>query len=190
MSSVALRCVSHDNKAGAYSGPALVLGSARCLFDDMQRVPFRDECALIATNLTGVLVPGVTHWASTHRELFAVARPLQQYLHERDVMTHTWRRIASHVDVLWDSDTAPDSSGCFGIMLAIALGYYPIIACGMPLDESGYYYHPYDAKRVDYKTTNEAWWILEAEQQGVVFSMSGWTKNWFGLPPGCVDNGE
>lgn len=177
-----LRCVDGNDLTGVYRGPVRIVGSARCTWDDLTAAPFPSS-PLIAVNWTGIFLREAMHWASLHREI------CQPILAARDaftkptgsdrILTHGWKKAAPGVDYVWFGDVAPDFSGCFATMLALTLGYSPIVLCGIPMDHSGHYYDPHDRPAKDLSPTNDSWYALAREHADEIFSMSGWTKQLF-----------
>jgi len=128
-----------------------------------------------------------------HREAFAPLIPAQRYLMSKDgriradgvstlplkTISHSWKKPAPGVQCTWFGDLAPDFSGCFATMLALTLGYSPVILCGIPRDDSGHFYEPLDIPTASYPVTNDSWYAIARAHAHEVFSMSGWTRDLF-----------
>jgi len=137
----------------------------------------------MALNWTGIFMREATHWASIHREICAPILAAREAFHRpvraRPIHAHAWKKPAPGVQSVWFGDTQPDFSGCFAVMLALTLGYSPIILCGVPMDTSGHYYDALDGEHKDLSPTNDSWYMLAREHAHEVFSMSGWTRQLF-----------
>lgn len=177
-----LRCVEGADLSGSCRGPLRIVGSARCTWDDLRAAPFQDA-PVMALNWTGIFLPDVMHWASLHREICAPILAAREAYHklkpQRQMITHAWKKSAPGVDCVWFGDIAPDFSGCFAVMLALTLGYSPIVLCGVPMDASGHYYDAHDALAKDLSPTNDSWYALAREHAHEVFPTSGWTRELF-----------
>lgn len=97
-------------------------------------------------------------------------------------------RIISHIpfpkkenniiDLIIAIDTKKEKSGSsamLGCLAAIEIGYSKIILCGCPLEGK-------NADGVNYKQFQRGWLYHEKKVQGIVKSMSGWTKEFLGAP--------
>lgn len=177
-----LRCVEGEDLTGAHSGPLRIVGSARCVWDDLQRAPF-PEAPIMALNWTGIFLRDAVHWASLHREICApivAARDaFNRPVRAQPMHAHTWKKNAPGVDTVWFGDVPPDFTGCFAVMLALTLGYSPIVLCGVPMDSSGHYYDALDAQHKALGPTNDSWYALAREHAHELYSMSGWTRALF-----------
>lgn len=101
------------------------------------------------------------------------------------------------------------TSAAKGALILLKLGFEPVILCGCPLDGSGYFpgesqkgHHiPHDCRRVGEADQQENSTIISYRNKfrrlhdgikgqpgpfkGRVFSMSGFTRDVLGAPPGC-----
>lgn len=93
-------------------------------------------------------------------------------------------RIWCHREALWVTDTAGDwlgSSGLFAVKIALECGFDRIILCGVPMSASAGHFvrkHYWTACRF----FRLPWIEHRAELAPNVRSMSGWTRELFGLP--------
>lgn len=93
------------------------------------------------------------------------------------------------VDCVWNMQSAGGTSGLFAVKIALALGSSKIIICGIPMDGSGHYFDPPDAKKNNTDDfSNKAgfapWHDVARIQiaSDRVRSMSGRTAQLFGKP--------
>ena len=185
-----LTCVNQEDCfAGSGRGAVNVLGSARCVWDDLAASPYQ-AAPTIAANVAGAFAPRLLHWVSVHREMFPACWPMRRLTLSEDhrnrlgrgpAFTHAWRHAGEQVDYAWLSDVVPDTSGCLALMLALHCGYAPIVLCGIPLDESGRFHAPRDEER-SYAETNDTWaWLRKTHGDS-----GRWTserpRGWFGAP--------
>lgn len=191
---------------------ALVIGSAPCLYDDMEKALKLYPDALIATvngacvavEDVDVVVSGHTNKAekfvAARRAAFPDCKPFEVWAN--------WARrgrepIQEYPSVTrWfggEMSTGATSAAKAARMLLHA-GYEPVILCGCPLDDSGYFAGEsikgkgigHDCRRVGDPTQNEHRTIRNyrdkfarlaaGEFKGKVFSFSGLTKKLLGEP--------
>lgn len=174
---------------GAYDGPALVLGGAASLEEDMMMA--MQLLAPAAPTRIGInSVPELVicdHLIGAHAQLMpeyyrhAIGRP----------KTHTyWQaKIPREVDVVWHNLHAGGSSGLLATKIAVAMGFAPVVLCGVPMQVSGYApdyrKHEPQGGRILHlghhpqklETWREHWHTAKADGLLInVRSMSGWTK--------------
>jgi hypothetical protein len=171
------------NFVGQHRGPCNLIGSARCVWEDLRDSPYK-EAPSVGCNDAGVYAPRMLHWVSMHKEFFEPAVALRRYHYpDEPFITHAWKKNARAVDYVWFSDIVPDTSGCFGVMMALMFGFSPVIMCGIPLDDSGRFHAPHTESRVGaYVTTNDTWAWLKREHGRKIRSMSGRSRELFGAP--------
>lgn len=86
---------------------------------------------------------------------------------------------------------AVGTSGWGATVTGVALGYLPVILCGIPLDDGPHNGEP-PWRRTKFASSEVAgvdggpdqhWRRLTEAFRGIVYSMSGRTRDWFGAPP-------
>lgn len=180
-----LTCLAGSERLGEYSGPACVVGSSRSVWDELRRLP--EAATLIAVNVQGCFVPNVRHWCSVHPELFEYAEPLRRWLAQHypgavAPLRHAWVRpekTAPDADIAWYGDMPPDLSGCFGVMVALQLGYSPVYTCGITHDNGGHVYEPYGSpiENATYDLKCHTWHRLAQRYGRVLRPMAGQLKH-------------
>lgn len=184
--------------AGTFKGRAIVVGSARCAWDDLAVAREAwPEADLVAVKQVGMYLPGIRHWMGCHGERFQWMVPLRRdgyYFRGHDangvrqvfpqrpgvtgVMVHA-EKAWPLVDVEWPGDLK-GTSACFAARVCCALGYEAILLAGVPLDGSGRFYDP-PGVGTDLSVVNEQeWHQYAAGFQGRVRSVSGRTRNFLG----------
>jgi hypothetical protein len=187
--------------AGNYHGTAVVLGSARCIWDDIDKVDFEKVEVIAINNMIMHFKGRVHHGVSLHPEEPPLWRQLRMtnqcepsYVH-----THSHRlpennenlpqydfKTRHGLDYIWVIEGGRGgSSGLFATMVGLALGYEKIILCGVPLDGSGHFFDPPGKVVNQFRGGNikEEW--LNANEKyfkGRVTSYSGQTREWLGAP--------
>ena len=152
----------------------LVLGTAPCVFDDMERAPDGDR---MVVNLAGVHFRHFKYWASVNEH------EMQDLLDARSAAGLSKKGFEIHVPgdfpnaTVWRKYRCP-SSGLFAARIGVKLGYDRVILCGVP--QSGI--NTFDGHKGNYEDVWFAWEERLPELRGRVFSMSGQTKDWFGEP--------
>ncbi len=173
--------------AGNWSGPALVIGCGRCLYDDLVRYPY--EAHIIAVNWAGFLFPyNKRHLVSLHPE------ELDHYLYlakfSRWQVDHIFTHSIKDAEVVWDFDDPEIGNGTsalFATLIAVVLGYNPVILAGVPLDGTGNFYHPpgYVINSWENGSSHDKWLEYRPLLMNRVFSLSGFTREFLGEPRGC-----
>ena len=166
-------------------GLALVVGTARSIWQDLERIPSFQGVGIVAINDMILRFRGqVHHGVSLHAEEPQLWRALRS-AYECDqarVETHAYRWARpghEQPDNIWNIEGAgAGTSGLFAVMVALALGYERVVLAGVPLDGSG---HFWDAPRAEPTPFGSQFvrseWIKAKELyfRGRVRSLSGWT---------------
>lgn len=187
--------------AGNYSGPAVVLGSGRCIWDDIAKIDFEQVQVIAINNMIMHYKGRVHHGVSLHPEEPPLWRQLRwtNQCEESYVVTHS-HRYPSHIkhpngefktehglDFIWVLEGGRGgSSGLFAPMVGLALGYDKIILAGIPIDGSGHFFDPPNTETKQFLGRNiqEEWENANVNYfKGRVKSMSGRTMEWLGYPP-------
>ena len=176
---------ARESVAGKYSGPAIVMGSGRTLWDDLARIPAK-EYAYIAVNLAGCFCQrNVSHWCSLHPEYFPNWLAIvQKHPTGCTIWTHTQKQ-SPYTNFFWNLPNPQingGSSGMFATLVSLELGFAPIILCGMPLDTTGHFYDPPRSNELSLKTCIKSWERNLHTFKDRVFSYSGLTRDMLGEP--------
>ena len=151
--------------------PIVIIGSAPCVIDDLERIPEFLDCDYAAVGLSGTMV---TSWplkfiATYHPEDIPQIKeiepdtPIVSYIPE------------AGVDMVIPFKAPSGSSALLAVFAARILGYDKIILVGCPLQgKSG---------AGDDMAQFQAGWMAHAvEVLDTVRSMSGWTAEFLGTP--------
>lgn len=172
------------SRAGRFSGPLLVLGGGRTVWDDYAKVrPWKGE--IMAVNDIGAhLHDRIRHWVTLHSEYLAgwvEYRNRHNYGDLVPAMTHS-HKLKPGVDVLWPLSAVGGTSGLFACYIALLLGYDEIVLAGVPMTGDGHYFDPpwYRTEFAD--RANEIEWKSAIRNifDGRVTSLSGRTAEWIG----------
>jgi hypothetical protein len=197
--------------AGRFAGRALlVLGSAACLWDDLAAAG--DDGWVgdrMAVNLTAINYDRhcLRHWATVHPQMPLFQRDIPWWRHRRDRANRAFDLHGAAFDTrtrsisLASRNPAPadiwewpyparlrqGSSSLFAVEIGLVLGYDPIVLCGVPLDDSDYFFRRLTAEeRETYgfrRRHCHATWERQAPGwAGRVKSMSGFTAELLGRP--------
>lgn len=191
---------------GTRSGPILIMGSARCLWDDLKALgdwPHERMCL----NVTGLLWRGeFRHWATLHPDVawFHPSSPFWRFNrqnHVRPIWLHgsSYNAIsiaklgpnAAHVyEWPFERRLRNGSTGLFGVEVALALGHDPVVLAGVPLDGSGYFWEPAEMPiwlgGFAQQDIHATWAERAALWGGRVKSLSGYTRQLLGGPEGVA----
>ena len=181
---------------------ALIVGSAPCVWDDLEAAP---DWPLIVCNAMGIKILGeIDLWCSIHGGILGDRMKKRDKL-GGDPSYKAYGHFNEHIVQWEDNRLTPvhkeneqgiyvgGSSGMFAIQVALYLGYERLILCGVPLEghwsiqdkkvehhkgprgEHGGFGDPYEVHRRHF---------IEQEDRLIphVRSMSGWTRLHFGPP--------
>ena len=185
--------------AGTKSGALLIMGTGACLWDDLEAYDARHEGDRMGINEASQFYPlmhsrPLHHAVSLHPEFlwsYCVApdfygahrgfTPLQSHAQIR----HRVPKTVQHPLNLWPLQRDGGTSGPFGVLIGLLMGYERIILSGMPQDGSGYFYNPkhqsyfhHDAYIVEWNRMRESVPMMNER----VRSLSGITREMFGAP--------
>ncbi len=168
---------------------AIVLGTAPCMWDDLERAPKGWD--VVAVNGAGFLyLEPIKMWCSVH------GKYMHEWIEKRRVTGasmdfEAFGNFGKRDDPgdihAWNMPNGNGSSGLFGVLIALEHGYTKIVLCGIPLE--GQERHDYKGDSVevveaptDYKHYRSGWLMRRDYLKLHVRSMSGWTKELFGEP--------
>lgn len=166
----------------------LVLGSAACLWDDIEVALRAGEYdAVIAAKLAGVAWPGALHsWVSLHPEWMADYRQRREargYPAPREVVANRdGPGVDRVVDPKWpEQRERSGASGMFAVKVALEAGFDRVVLAGIPMSSQ--------VGRIDGRkawpsanTYRAAVLLAKHHMLGKVRSASGWTAEIFGKP--------
>lgn len=172
--------------AGTCTGTLLIMGSAACLWDDMDNAPQHNS--KMAVNFTGMFYPKrIDHWTTLHPDWFSVwVDARTRNCNPTEVQTHSHIH-GEDVKNVWDIPNIGGTSGLFSVLVGLALGYERIILAGIPLDNTGHFWvpHRYQERKFIYDDgAIKAVWKQAICNifKGRVTSLSGNTRKWMGAP--------
>ncbi len=172
----------------SHTGPVLVCGSAKCLFDDLEQATATfGPLPVIAVNGAAKIIPALAIY-SKHPERFITRRWLEsQRLQFGDgASVHADNRAATHpkcVEYWWEGLWGGGGSAWDARKLAVSLGFSKVILCGCPMIAGhhvgalgfGSFMHREDVVEV-FRRDIEA----DIDWHEGAFSMSGWTRDLLG----------
>lgn len=174
---------------------ALVIGDARCVFDDLGYTRVSTTLSELLRRFDLDLVVGVNRaalrfpvrlWASLHPELFHRERGGPGWLSEwpfRDDLPELWGPASKPTRGVRPLETAGrGSSGFFGVEVALALGADRVVLAGIPMTATP---HVDDDRPWDAANAHLREWTLPetlARFDGRVRSLSGATRDLLGEP--------
>jgi hypothetical protein len=187
--------------AGNSHGTAVVLGSAKCIWDDCAKIDFTKVEVIAINNMIMHWKGRVWHGVSLHPEESPLWRQLRwtNQCEESYVHTHCHRlpenndnlppydfKTRHGLDYIWEIEGGRGgSSGLFATMVGLALGYDKIILAGIPIDGTGHFFDPPGKVVTQFLGQNikEEWLNANAKYfKGRVRSLSGRTREWLGEP--------
>lgn len=168
--------------AGKCKGPALVIGCARGVWDDLAAIGDRDFPGhVMAVNYMGIFYDRTPdHWSCAEAGQISHWQVIRRNGHLIPFHSTAKAPGVSHV---WPIAPLRGTSGLFATVVTVLMGYAPVILCGMPLDGRGHFYDRGDTTTANLApAVRQAWERLLPHLKGTVFSMSGQTRDWFGAP--------
>lgn len=197
-----------DNKvANTESGKLLILGCARCVWDDLDRINHL-QYDVMCVNDIGAYVPiFIQHWYSNHADcldwwvryrswrygdVLSREKPDHFKLHSCFGGKLTYPTDKINKVNRWNIP-GHGSSGLNAAYTAIGLGYDEIVLAGLPYDASGHFFDAPDGNRV--LNANNRWIKFDSDGfkrlwtnarnnvfDGKVRSLSGMTRDVLGEP--------
>lgn len=178
---------------GRRSGPLLILGGGRCVWDDWKAAtiavknrPRVFNGDVMAVNDIGQYLHGMLHhWFTLHPEYmpgWLTFRMGHLYGEGTRPTTHS-HKGAPEIDRIWPGAVVGGTSGLAAPLVGLMIGYAPILLAGMPMDASGHFFDP--PGEADHGLTEwhvqEAWRAAQRDFfGGRVKSFSGNTREWLG----------
>jgi hypothetical protein len=167
--------------AGTYSGVCVIVGSGGGMWEDYAKI--KDEgFDIMGVNVGGQFIPSLTHLFSWHcQQISAISKFRKAEFHGKEFLTHSVRAYDG-IDYVWYLSGGASMSGISAIDLCWLLGYRKIILCGVPMDDSGYFYGRAKNPEVCDKYRQEEVLRLKQKFGDNVKSLSGYTKEIYGSP--------
>lgn len=129
---------------GSEDGEALIVGGARCVWDDVKTLwPVPEH--VVCVNDVGMYWPGpVRHWYSNDRmQLSAWAEGRRRWWAQKfrqNIVLHSCFSGVAHQHH-WPFPPQ-GGSGIVALLVALGLGYKRLHVAGIPLDSSGHFFDP------------------------------------------------
>lgn len=174
----------------AESGPCIVVGGGRCVWNDIQRAQRFARSVITINDITMHLPMKIDHvYSNDHLWLPKWKAARRDMLEKQFGETGPTHSNTVGGDITWPWP-GHGSSGLGATYTALALGYSPVVLCGIPLDDSGHYFDPpwvesNFLREVPLKGNSTMKYWHDARErvfQGKVFSMSGRTRDLLGEP--------
>lgn len=165
----------------------LVLGSANCLWDDVNAaLDLGKFDAVIAAKQAGIVWPGELYaWISLHPDWmpgYIKERAEKGYPPAREVVANKLMRgIDREFDYLWPGCNRSTASGGTAVKYALEEGFERVVMCGIPMSRE---HGRIDGRETwDSATTYQIPFRVAMQHMGdKVRSMSGWTREQLGPP--------
>jgi len=171
--------------AGTYKGVVAVYGGGKGMWDDYAKMQeFGVEHDTMAINIAGLFIPNLTHLFSLHyKNISYISKWRKVEYGKADKQICHSSKMIDGVDYVWHLPTMASTSGLLSVVLAHLLGYDKIILCGVPMDNSGYFYKPFVNETFKDRCREMELEMLRDKDIGTkIRSMSGRSKNVFGEP--------
>lgn len=181
-------------------GLLVICGAAKCLWNDLARLPDNLNADWMAVNVAGVFVPHpVKYLVSLHET------HVNEYRMQRRALGYPGEAITiangGSPDKVIEFSGERGGSGLYAIRCGLKLGYDKIVLAGMPIDSSRYFFDMprmesllpasirMDGVRADAFQRSwvgcvyaKTWKSVSEELKPNVRSMSGYTARLFGEP--------
>ena len=179
-----------------HEGPAIICGSAPSVFVDLEKArQLRPGAVVLGVNEVPGMIDGIEHIWTQHNNYSEVLRKVAG----RPIYIHARAGIMGDVDYWWEELAGmKGSSGMVGALWAKAMGFDEVIMVGIPLSTSERVYSekypgsPGGDHLVATENNILGWqeMVRHHKKQGRtegIYSMSGYTRQIFGPPPGLED---
>jgi len=178
-----------------HEGPAIICGGAPSVFVDVQKArKLRPNAVLLGANCAAGIFPEIDHvWTQHNADV--------QWLRDvigRPIKVHGRSNIIGQTDYVWpELAFHKGSSGLVGALWGRLMGFDEVIMAGIPLSSSELGHseeyqaiakdeNPYTAGAMNLYQVFARKYKDEGKAQGI-YSMSGYTRELFGPPPGLED---
>jgi hypothetical protein len=173
-------------KLGRYTGAAVVIGGARCVWEDLGHVSGLAGARIAVNDIAMHYAGRLDHLVTLHpeyvdawlciREGHCLGEGARPRVHSH--------RGAPRVDDVWPGAIVGGTSGLAAAYVALMLGYAPVILAGVPMDGSGHYFDPpyRGTPELTEGHVDETWAQALDIFAGRVTSLSGRTRAWLGAP--------
>lgn len=134
----------------------------------------------MAVSQVGMFLPGITHWYSTHAEMFQHWFPVRRLECGKGAyLTHSKHAPA---DVIWPLGAKyARTSGLAAAIVGCELGYDEVVLAGLPADDGGHFYPSDRFEEYGQDRYRFLWEALRDNYfNGRVTSLSGNTREWLG----------
>lgn len=199
-----LRCETYTDR---HDGPVLVVGSAPCIFDDLQAAHELHPDAAICCLNEAVAAVFPDFIATCHAEKMTRFLDLARASHGKGCEpillaqgSPSEHRPAVPEGTHFWQVAAGAGSAAFATKVLLAIGFSPVIWCGCPLNGGDGYFNdeitvrstPSDPRLgfVDSRSDLACWWREQLAKMAKypafaeVYSMSGYSRAVLGPPPG------
>lgn len=174
-----------------HKGPAIICGSAPSVFEDLEKAKdLRPGAVILGVNAVPAMIDGIEHTWTQHNSGAESLRSVGNFkIHARANI------MGNGVDYWWpELNNMKGSSGLVGALWARAMGFEEVIIAGIPLSASELMYAKEYAgapQNCEFATESNIlnWQEMvrlhkkQGRTQGI-YSMSGYTRQIFGPPPG------
>ena len=173
--------------ASTKTGSLLVIGTAGCVWDDLQRYDGQHQGDRMALSDMIAYYPGVLqHGSSLHTDgisMFAFRRVEYDVPRGLPAPLNHSHRAGEAVDCVWPLTRDGGTTGLFSVLIGLLMGYEKVILAGSPLDGKSHFYDPpWSLGNYDSDAIHDEWKRTIPVMQGRVKSLSGITREWFGEP--------
>ena len=168
---------------------ALVLGDAKCVWEDAERaLEMFEPDAIAATNNMGIKWPGrVDYWCTLHvpkcKDWVGISAAIKQRVSAGLNRPQVWSHRANPgagVDRFTGADWA-GSTGALCVKVLRGEGFDRIVLAGVPMNREGGHFYD-DAPWKSAHAYQNGWRRRLPEIASFVRSMSGWTQELLGAP--------
>ena len=159
----------------------LIIGGAHCVFEDIeasQELFLPDE--IIVINDIGMYIEEVDHWVTMHPEKMPIwLKQREDHGFVKPKMWTTPEKVEKGIVDGFSLVNSKGGGGILGVNLAKFLGASKIVLAGIPMTQNA---HFNKGSGWIEATLYRQFWRGEKSYPKWVKSMSGWTKEFYGLP--------
>lgn len=170
--------------ASTYSGVCMVIGGGKDMWSDLDKANTLCKSAdRMCVNFSAAHVPQrVDHLFSYHRNVIGHIKAIRMDEFPDDKSIVHCMSEGYRVDHIWGIQPRSSFSGLLAAQICLLLGYRRIILCGVPMDDSGYFYLNHTTASLGDEQR-----LVEIKNaynwgKGMIRSFSGRTKEILGEP--------
>ena len=171
--------------AGLFKGTLVIYGGGKSMWEDREeflKINGDNEYNTMAVNVAAMFFPKLDHVFSWHaNQISGIASFRKAEFRCCKALVHS-SKIKPNIDWEWSIALRASTSGLMSVTLGYLLGYRKFVLCGVPYDNSGYFYKPMVNETFGDKPRGDELDFTKKKFGNSIKSMSGRTESMFSKP--------